>query len=174
MHREFEVTAPDVRLMMVVPIMMLLVGGVGIAIAAASHAQVGWLILVLLLIVTLTILPAQRRRVELVDRTLSIAASLHTHRIDVGDLDLDQARVVDLGQHRKLRTMLTTWGTWIPGFQAGHYLLRDRSRAFLLLTDRKRVLLILERNGRKLLLSLEKPQALLDALRDVAQISHRR
>ncbi len=42
--------------------------------------------------------------------------------------------------------------------------LRDRSPAFVLLTDRSRVLMLPEKPGKKVLLSLQQPQALLDAL----------
>ena len=47
--------------------------------------------------------------------------------------------------------------------RGGHYLLRDRTRAFLLLT-RGRTLVLPRRDGKRVLLTLEQPQALLDAL----------
>ena len=62
----------------------------------------------------------------------------------------------------------------MPGYQAGHFRLRDRSRAFLLVTDRAKALLLPERGGRTLLLSAERPQTLLEALRAVAERGTRR
>ena len=73
-----------------------------------------------------------------------------------------------------LRPLLNTFGTAMPGYSAGHFRLRDRSRGFLLLTDRRKVLALPERGGRTLLLSLERPQALLDALQAVAAPASRR
>ena len=52
--------------------------------------------------------------------------------------------------------------------------LRDRGKAFLLVTQRTKVLVLPERSGRRLLLSLERPQALLDALRAVTERPGRR
>jgi hypothetical protein len=55
----------------------------------------------------------------------------------------------------------------VIGFAAGHFRLREKfGKAFCLLTDRQRVLWLPLRDGKtQLLLSLERPQALLDALR---------
>jgi len=55
----------------------------------------------------------------------------------------------------------------MPGFHAGHFRLRgDFGKAFCLLTQRDRVLWLPLRDGKQqFLLSLERPQALLDALR---------
>ena len=55
----------------------------------------------------------------------------------------------------------------MPGFHAGRFRLREKfGKAFCLLTDRHRVLWLPLRDGKdQLLLSLEQPQALLDALK---------
>ena len=55
----------------------------------------------------------------------------------------------------------------LPGYQAGHFRLRAKlGKAFCLVTDTRRVLWLPMRDGKQqLLLSLERPQALLDALR---------
>jgi len=86
-------------------------------------------------------------------------------RAPVASLDLDAARVVDLGAERALQPVLRLFGTSLPGYNEGWFWLRDKSRAFLVVTDRSRVLVLPRRDGGPVLLSLERPDALLDALR---------
>jgi hypothetical protein len=109
-----------------------------------------------------------RRRIALEGHTLVVAATLYTQRIDVEALDLDRARIVDLAEHTGFAPMLGLNRFGLPGLRAGHYLLRNRSRAFCLLTRRDRVLVLPRRDGRFVLLSPEQPQALLTALRGLA------
>ncbi|HEX2082423.1 MAG TPA: PH domain-containing protein [Xanthomonadaceae bacterium] len=106
----------------------------------------------------------QHRHIRLEGRTLVVAAALHTRRVALEDLLLEQARIVSLDEHLEFKPKWQLFGIRLPGFTAGHYLLRDRRRAFCLLTDRQRVLLLPQRDGRLLLLSPQKPQDLLDAL----------
>jgi hypothetical protein len=109
------------------------------------------------------------RDVSLKGDTLVVSAALiFARKVPVAELDLDKARIVDLGEHTEFRPMLQLGGFALPGFKAGHYLLRNRSRAFCVLTSFQRVLLLTQRNGKQLLLSPEHPQALLDALRQLA------
>jgi hypothetical protein len=97
---------------------------------------------------------------------LEVAAALVLARkVALDALDLERARILSLDEHTELRPRLQTFGFSLPGFQAGHYRLRDGSKAFCLLTDRQRVLVLPQRDGSLLLLSPDKPQALLDALR---------
>lgn len=110
----------------------------------------------------------QVRRIRIVDGVLSInAAGLFAHKVSPRELDLDSARIVDLDEHDELRPRLRLWGFGLPGFHAGHYLLRNRARAFCLLTRRAKVLVLPRRDGRFVLLSPEQPQALLDRLREL-------
>ncbi len=102
------------------------------------------------------------------DRLVVAAAIVFVRKVRVGELALDKARVLDLDEHTGYKPMLQLGAFSFPGFNAGRYLLRNRSRAFCLLTGRRRVLVLPQRDGRQLLLSPEKPQALLDALRAAA------
>lgn len=110
----------------------------------------------------------ERRSIGIEDGRLVVAAGLNTLKTPVAELELDKARVLDLEEHVEYAPRLKLFGMGLPGFSAGHYLLRNRRRAFCLLTDRRRVLLVPRRDGRLLLLSPERPQALLDALRECA------
>ncbi len=114
------------------------------------------------------LLALRRRRIVLDGRTLVVAATFYTQRIPVDALDLDSARIVDLDERTELRPMLGLNRFGLPGLRAGHYLLRNRSRAFCLVTRFRRVLVLPRRDGRFVLLSPEQPQVLLSRLHELA------
>lgn len=103
-------------------------------------------------------------RVSLEDGVLQ-AGRLPRVRVPARDVDLEAARVVDLAQHPGLKSTITLFGSSLPGYHAGWFRLRDKSRAFLLVTDATRVLVLPRREAGPLLLSLARPDDLLDALR---------
>lgn len=174
MRREFAITAPDLRLVVPLPLISLLLGLVGIGFAA-RHEPWAWLAaIVIVLAGAFIVWSVRRRRVVLDGETLIVEAAMHTARVPVADLDVAAARIVDLTGHATLRPGMKTFGTAMPGFHAGHFRLRDRSRAFLMVTERTKVLALPQRSGRMLLLSLERPQALLDALQAMAEPRSRR
>lgn len=109
-----------------------------------------------------------RRRITLHGQTLEVVSTFYRKRVPVQDLQLDRARVVDLAEHGSLKPQVRTNGFGMPGFQSGHYRMRDRSRAFCLLTDSQRVLYLPLRGGSVLVLSPNNPRALLAALQALA------
>lgn len=170
-QREFAVPPPS-------PLLYWLFGALWLAITAAAllrthpaawHADpVPWWLVppfAAALVVVGPLLWLSRRSVALEDGQLVVAAGLNTLRLPVADLALEQARIVDLEEHSALKPMLKLFGVGLPGYHGGHYLLRDRSRAFVLLTGGK-ALVLPRRDGRRVLLSLAQPQALVDALRE--------
>lgn len=114
-----------------------------------------------------------RRRVELAGNVLDVRSTLYRRRTPVADLLLDQAEVVDLGRDRRYGIRFKTNGYSMPGFYSGHFRLQGGGKGFALVTDRARTLVIPVRGGSTLLLSLERPQALLEALRKVAAAAPR-
>lgn len=174
MRREFAVVPPDLRLLLPLPAIGLLAGLVGIGFAAREEPRVWWVAIVIVLAAALIAWSVRRRHVVLEDDLLTIMAGMNSARVRVADLDPAAARIVDLAQTPTLRPMLKTFGASMPGYHAGHFRLHDRSRGFLLLTGRSKVLALPERSGRMLLLSLERPQALLDALKAVTEPGSRR
>ena len=160
--REFAV-APLQSMVWPLAILLMLVLPVAIVIAAAFGSRqpmpgsaVAALSVVLLL---------KRRRIALEDGVLVVAATFYTRKTAVTALDLAQARIASLDEHTEFRPGMKTNGYALPGFQAGHFRLRNRAKAFCLLTTQQRVLILPQRDGAFLLLSPERPQALLDALR---------
>lgn len=111
---------------------------------------------------------AQRRRIVVENRQLQITATLYRKQVPVESIDLARARVLNLDEHSELRPLLKTNGFRLPGLTAGHYRMRNLSKAFCLVTDRTRVLVLPLRDGLTLLLSPEKPRELLEQLRELA------
>ena len=87
--------------------------------------------------------------------------------MNLSELRLEQARVVDLDEHHEYRSGFKTNGFDMPGFKSGHFRMRGGGKAFCLLTDRNRVLVLPLRDG-LLLLSPEQPRVLLDDLKRLA------
>ncbi|HYM86008.1 MAG TPA: hypothetical protein VET30_04665 [Pseudoxanthomonas sp.] len=111
----------------------------------------------------------QHRRISIEgDKLVAEAALLFTRKLAMSELALDKARVLNLDEHTEFKPMLQLGGMSLPGFNAGHYLLRNRSRAFCLLTARDSVLLLPQHDGKLILLSPKEPQALLARLRELA------
>lgn len=140
-----------------------------LAVMLRGDYKVAWLLPVVLIAVGSIVFVLRRRRVSLEQGVLTVAAGFNTRRVAIGEIDLPAARIVDLREHTELKPMLKVMGTGLPGYQAGHFRLRNRSKAFVLLTDRTRVLVLPEKSGKKLLLSLAQPQALLDELQRMAE-----
>lgn len=116
---------------------------------------------VAMVVVALLILMAMRRAGVVVERdALIVQAGFYTLKLPLTELQ-GEARVVDLSKDPQLSPKWRSNGIGLPGFQAGHFRLRDGSKAFLMLTDTARVLVLEERSGRKILLSVERPDALL-------------
>ena len=169
MTREFAITAPDARLVWMLPALATLLVLVGIAILATQEPHAWVALPVAFMAFAMLAVLLRRRRVSVDAGVLTIAAGINTRRVVLADLDLSAARIVDLREHGELRPLVKVFGTRLPGLAMGHFRLRDRGPAFVLVTDRSRVLVLPEKPGMKgagktLLLSLQQPQALLDAL----------
>lgn len=132
-------------------------------------------VVIVALVLGTLLLAMKRRSVQLAGSVLDVRAAIFHERTPITDIDLERARVVDLAERMDLRPAVKTMGMSLPGFNAGHFrLLGKLAKAFCLITDRRRVLWLPLRNGKdQLLLSVERPQALLDALH-VAMDGHAR
>ena len=109
-----------------------------------------------------------RRREALAGNVLDVRSTMYRRRVPVAQLRLDQAEVVDLQRDRRYGIRVKTNGYSMPGFYSGHFRLQGGGKGFALVTDRARVLALPVSDGSTLLLSVDRPQALLDALRKVA------
>ena len=173
--RSFAVTPPSPHAWWIMAMLLLLPAVAVVAIlfggekAADPEAAIGTSVALLVIAVASigSAIGLKRRRVQLHGQVLQVVAGLFSHRVPIDSIDLERARVVDLDEHTELRPAIKTFGMALPGYSAGHFRLRQKlGKAFCLVTDRRRVLWLPLRDGKnQLLLSLEHPQALLDALR---------
>lgn len=170
---EYPVTPPaaaaawTLAAVMVLP--ALVVAGLLLVGVPPEQAQAPWLAMPLLAAAAVLMAWAYRRRRAVFDgRMLAVTATLFHRRVARDAIDLANARVVDLAEHTALRPRWRLFGMGLPGYRAGWYTLPRRQRGFCLVTDTRRVLWLPLRAGGGLLLSLERPQALLDALRGSA------
>ena len=117
------------------------------------------------LVILAVLLPMWRRQVAFDGKQLRVKATYYSRQSPLSDFRLDQARVVDTREHTEFKPMLKTNGFGLPGYWAGHFMLRDKRKAFCLVTDVSKVLALPHADGRVWLLSFEHPQAVLDVLR---------
>ena len=86
----------------------------------------------------------------------------------IAAMDLGAARVADPKTEPGLRPILRLFGTRMPGLSSGWFLTRARKRAYVLSTTGARFAVLPLRDGRLLLLGVERPEALVAALREAA------
>lgn len=171
--REFPV-APLPRsawlTLLAVPALMLLAALLVPAQGGAALPVPPWLFMLAVagLTTALLLLALRRRRITLQGGELEVASTFYTRRVPVQQFELEKARVVDLAEHTEFKPGLKSNGFALVGFNSGHYRLRNGAKGFLLVSDTHRVLVLPQRDGRFVLLSPQKPQALLDALREEA------
>src|SRR5690606_15099474 len=159
-----------VALPMAFIVVLELAGGSGVAeggTTLAWRAAAGVAGFCVLLWAALALL-VRRHRLRLGAGGLEIATTFHGRRMDLADLDLDAARVVDLDDRPEFRPMLRTNGLAVPGFRSGWYRLRNGHRALVATAGGRRLLWIPTAAGHDLLLQPGNPQALLDRLRAMA------
>ena len=164
--REFKVTPPDMRVpALVIGFTVLVCAGSLFFLMRDVHGpMLVWIVALCALAPVIVLIAVMRRRVSFDGETLRIVAGLNQTRVAKAQLKLDEARIVQLDASPETRIGIKTLGTAMPGYYAGHFRQIGGSRVFALVTDKRRVLVIPERDGRLLMLSLERPQALLDAL----------
>lgn len=95
-------------------------------------------------------------------------------QVSIAQLQLDQARVVDLAEHTKLRSLRKLRGHGLPGFRSGWYRLRNRRKAFVATADSRLLLWLPSSAGHGLLLDVRDPNGLLRRLRELAAHPHPR
>lgn len=111
----------------------------------------------------------RRLRVEIVDGVLLVRAAFYTRKVPLQSLDHAAARILDLERGSEWLPRVRMNGIDLPGVHIGHYRGHPfKRKQFCLLTSKRRVLLLPEREPERfLLLSLERPQAFIDALKQM-------
>lgn len=134
-------------------------------------AVIAAFLLALLLLFGFFAYSSRNTRFEVTPLGLDIRGTLYGRSIAWADLDVEQARTVDLREASELQPTLRTNGVGLPGYQLGWFRLRRQGRGLLFLTDRSRVVALPTRAGYTILLSVHEPDAFLEALRRAAPTS---
>jgi len=107
---------------------------------------------------------ARSRTVTVRGRNLRVRRLLRDLVVPFERLRLDAAEIVPLSDDSPLHPAFRSYGIYIGGYRAGWFRLRNGEKAYLVLSSRSQVIHIPTRDGYRLLLSVDHPEALLDAL----------
>jgi hypothetical protein len=96
--------------------------------------------------------------------SIRLFGDLWGRTIPRSSLEVERARIVDLGAEPALKPRSRRLGTGMPGYAAGWFGLVPGEKALVYLTTWDRVVYVPTREGYALLLSVERPEQLLAAL----------
>ena len=165
MQYEIAPLSKATQIFIMVLFVLVPVGLVSMTVITVNDQQLtwkfAWPVAVIMFLIGLACL---RRGVALEGETLQIKAAMYTHQVNIREINLEQAKVVDLQEQPAARPKWRTNGYSLPGgFNAGYYRGQQKQKMFCLVTASK-VLRLPMLNGDEILLSLEQPQILLDRL----------
>jgi hypothetical protein len=98
-----------------------------------------------------------------------VVTTFYRQRLALSQLQLDRARVIELGEHPELRPWLKSNGFALPGFRSGWFRTRGFKKLFLATAGGGRLLWLPTTRGDALLLQPQRPEALLERLREMAR-----
>lgn len=117
-----------------------------------------------LAVVAFSLLGPHGARFEVSPDGLRLRGDWYGRFIGADRLIVDRARRVDLAHDADLQPRRRTFGTGLPGYQAGWFRLANGERALLYLTDRSKAVYVPTTEGYSLLLSPDDPDGFLAAL----------
>ena len=105
-----------------------------------------------------------RSSVTFADAGLDFRVPVYGRSIPLDDIDRTGARVINMKASSEIRLGIRVNGVGLPGYLLGWFRFVGGGRALVALTDRSSVAYVPLNNGTKLLMSIEDPQAFLEAL----------
>lgn len=123
------------------------------------------LLLIIIFVMALSGYSSQKASFQVSNKGLRINGDVYGRLISQSKLLIDFAREIDLIQETKYRPKIKTFGTGLPGYQAGWFRLQNGDRALLYLTDYHRVVLIPTTDNYSILLSVQQPEKFLASLK---------
>jgi hypothetical protein len=106
-----------------------------------------------------------REKFQVSSEGLKIAALAYGRTIPARDLDISHAEAMDLDANPDYQLVRRTFGTGMPGYQAGWFRMANGNKALVFLTDKQRVVRIPTRQDYTLLLSVDNPQEFVRVLK---------
>jgi hypothetical protein len=156
MTQTFAILPAGTRtLWVLVPLFVLLLGGLGAGAAVLGGAWYG----------------SQRATFEVSPAGLRLRGDVYGRLIPASELRGTAARIIDLRSDAEHRPRRRTFGTGLPGYAAGWFRLHNGEKALLFLTDWTHVVYVPTRDGYAVLLSPGAPEAMLRAIQQIASAS---
>jgi hypothetical protein len=106
------------------------------------------------------------RQIEVSAAGIRIEAIIIRKKIAMSDLQISNARIVDIDQEPSLRPWIKLYGVGLPTNRQGWFVLKNRRKALLMLKRFHRVVYIPTDRGYALLLSPAQPEEFLNALQN--------
>ncbi|MGH9535718.1 MAG: PH domain-containing protein [Terriglobales bacterium] len=108
---------------------------------------------------------AHHVRFEVDGGGLTIKGDLYGRTVPWNELELSQARALNLKQQTQFRLTWRTNGLGLPGYSSGWFKLADGEKALAFITDPTRVAYIPTSRGYAVMLSVADPRMFLESLR---------
>jgi hypothetical protein len=102
---------------------------------------------------------------EVSEAGLRLRGELYGRLIPAQSLQVEQARIINLHTDTACQPRGRTFGTALPGYQAGWFRLQNGEKALVYLTDRSQVVYVPTTEGYVVMLSVPQPEALIASLR---------
>ena len=144
---------------------LLLVVVLTLAKAPADEWLHAWPAFSAVLVVPILLWRIGHRSVRLDDKGLRIRTLPWPRTVKLSEIDLDQAKILQLDSRSDLWPSVKIAGSRMPGYRSGRFRLRDGRYASVIVSDLHRVLYLPLRDGKVVLLSVERGESLLDAMR---------
>ena len=139
--------------------------------SAKSIWLLGIVCLVLLIVfvaLAFTAYSTQHSRIEISEGNFNLVGDFWARSIPIQSLRLEDAAVLDLNKSPEYAPRRRTFGTGLPGYASGWFLLQNGEKALAYLTRREAVVYLPTSLGYSLLLSADRPEELIATLRSRA------
>ena len=108
---------------------------------------------------------SQTSKIVLSGTELQIFGDLTNFKTKLENLELQNAKIINLKLEKNLHAILRTWGVGLPKYVTGWFQLSNSQTGFLFVTDDTKVVHIPTKDQQNLLLSLENPEEFMTALK---------
>ena len=125
---------------------------------------IGISIAALVAVIMLLLLSARVPRYDVSSQGLTISNSLFGRTIPIGELNVREARLIDLEASPEFRPKWRTFGIGLPGRLSGWFRLRNGEKALVFLSGGNRAIRIPTAHGYSLLIDPDNPEQVLAAL----------
>lgn len=123
------------------------------------------LMLGVLLVMTVIFFNIPRITFTLSDQDLTVSYPFYGRSIPLDQLQIEQARIVNLNQEPNLKPAWRTNGVGLPGFGGGWFKLKNKQKALLFLSQQEQAIYLPTHEGFVLLFSPQEPRRFLERLK---------